>query len=182
MSSKLTPQNAQVITLLEESKLLARVKSQAAEIAPRLQDGVVVVGLLKGAYVYSADLIRELSRLGARLLVDFMVLSSYGRGTESSGQVAVKLDCDQDLNGRQVLLLDDILDSGNTMAFAVNHLKKRGASEVLTAVLLDKPSRRTNNFQADFVGFEIDNLFVVGYGIDFAEHFRDLPDVGYVKQ
>jgi hypoxanthine phosphoribosyltransferase len=182
MNSPLTPENASVETLLGEEELAARIKTQAAEIAPRLEKNALVVGLLKGAYVYTADLVRELSRLGAKLEVEFMVLSSYGKNTVSSGQVQVKLDCGGDLDGRQVLLLDDILDSGRTLAFAAEHLKKHGAAEVITAVLLDKPERRANNFNADFVGFEIDNLFVVGYGIDFAEHFRDLPYVGYIKQ
>jgi hypoxanthine phosphoribosyltransferase len=182
MSDQLTPKNALIETLLTESEIKTRVRKMAVEIAPHLQKNVVVVGLLKGAYVYTADLVRELSRLGANPTVEFMVLSSYGKSTVSSGQVRVKLDCEENLNGRQVLLLDDILDSGNTLSFAVEHLKQRGATEVLTAVLLDKPARRSNQFNADFVGFTIDNLFVVGYGIDFAEHFRDRPDVGFIKQ
>ncbi len=182
MNSPLTPDNAVVEPLLTEDEVGDGVVRMAAEIAPCLQKNAMVVGLLKGAYVYAADLVRELSRLGVAVEVEFMVLSSYGKSTESSGTIQVKLDCSENLAGRQILLLDDILDSGNTLAFAVEHLQKRGAAEVLTAVLLDKPARRTNGFNADFVGFEIDNLFVVGYGIDFAEHFRELPYVGYVKQ
>ncbi|MBF0455648.1 MAG: hypoxanthine phosphoribosyltransferase [Magnetococcales bacterium] len=177
----LTPDNAQVKTLLEASAIQARIETLAGEIFPRLQEQVVVVALLKGAYVFTADLVRALSKQGAKMSIQFMVLSSYGAGTVSSGRVQVKLDCDEDLTGRQVLLLDDILDSGNTLSFAVDHLKQKGATEVLTAVLLDKPARRTTPAQADFVGFAIDNLFVVGYGIDFAEHFRDRADVGFIQ-
>ncbi|MBF0357562.1 MAG: hypoxanthine phosphoribosyltransferase [Magnetococcales bacterium] len=180
--SELTPENAKVEPLINEAEIKTRIKTMAKEIAPHMEKNVVVVGLLKGAYVFTADLVRELARLGVVPIVDFMVLSSYGKSTESSGTVEVKLDCEEDLSGRQVLLLDDILDSGRTLSFAVDHLEKLGASSVLTAVLLDKPSRRNNSFTADFSGFTIDNLFVVGYGIDFAEHFREHPYVGFVKQ
>jgi hypoxanthine phosphoribosyltransferase len=182
MSGDLTPQNAEVEILLSEDEVQARIKTMALEIAPRLQKNIVVVSLLKGAYVYTADLVRELARLGAEVLIDFMVLSSYGKSTVSSGKVQIKLDCSENLQGKQVLLLDDILDSGATLSFAKEYLEKLGATQVLTAVLLDKPSRRSNNFTADYIGFTIDNLFVVGYGIDFAEHFRELPYVGYIKQ
>jgi hypoxanthine phosphoribosyltransferase len=182
VESPLTPENAQIERLISESEIERRIQGMAQEIAPRLQKEVVVVALMKGAYVYTADLVRALSLLGVRPVVEFMVLSSYGKETQSSGRIQIKLDCEEDLNGRQVLLLDDILDSGNTLQYAVDHLKKKGASEVISAVLLDKPARRSNKFKADCVGFTIDNLFVVGYGIDFAEHFRELPYVGYVKQ
>lgn len=168
--------------MIEEAPLLARVTEMAAQIAPRLEPEPIILGLFKGGFVFTADLMRALSRHGVRPRMDFMVLSSYGKGMESSGEVRVKLDCSEDLNGRQVLLLDDILDSGNTLAFAVAHLRARGAREVLTAVLLDKPERRQVAFHADYVGFTIPNAFVVGYGIDYAERFRELPYVAVVTQ
>ena len=169
-------------TLLTEAVIRQRVVELAAEIAPQLSPKTVVVALLKGAFVFSADLVRELSRHNVDLRLDFMVLSSYGNETRSSGRVLINLDCQEFIENREVLLLDDILDSGNTLTFAVNHLRYKGAGRILTCVLLDKPSRRQTAFQADFVGFSIPDRFVVGYGIDHAERFRELPYVGYVEE
>lgn len=169
-----------VDVMIEEPRLLARVGEMATEIAPRLAVDPVIVGLFKGGFVFTADLMRALSRHGITPRMDFMVLSSYGKGMESSGEVRVKLDCGEDLADKQVLLLDDILDSGQTLDFAKRHLLSKGAREVLTAVLLDKPERRKVDFRADFVGFTIPNAFVVGYGIDYAEKYRELPHIGVV--
>lgn len=168
--------------LLSEEEIKNRVSALAIQMAPKLTPGTVVVALLKGASVFAADLVRELSRHGAILYLDFMVLSSYGHGTSSSGTVTVKMDCGDSLKDRDVLLLDDILDSGNTLAFAEKHLRLKGAKSLISCVLLDKPDRRQTDFKADFVGFTIPNLFVVGYGIDYAERFRELPFVGHIKE
>ncbi|MEO5377961.1 MAG: hypoxanthine phosphoribosyltransferase [Magnetococcus sp. DMHC-6] len=167
-------------TLLTEEQLRTRLTSLALQIAPHLKADPVLVGLFKGAFVFTADLVRELSRLGVQPTLDFMVLSSYGKTMESSGQVTVLLECRENLKNRQVLLIDDILDSGHTLDFASRHLTSKGAKEVLTCVLLDKPERRKIAFQADFVGFTIPNLFVVGFGIDYAERFRELPYIGTI--
>lgn len=170
-------------TLIDEPRLKARVAAMAAELAPRLDTDLVIVGLFKGGFVFTADLMRALSGHGVQPRMDFMVLSSYGKGMESSGRIQVKLDCSEDLTGRQVLLLDDILDSGTTLSFAVGHLRRKGAREVLTAVLLDKPERRKPEYQTftpDCVGFAIPNAFVVGYGIDYAEKYRELPYIAVV--
>ena len=169
-------------TLLTEEAIRQRVVELAAEIVPQLSPKTVVVALLKGAFVFSADLMRELSRHNMDLRLDFMVLSSYGSETRSSGRVLINLDCQEFIENRDVLLLDDILDSGNTLTFAVEHLYHKGAERILTCVLLDKPSRRQTAIQADFVGFTIPDQFVVGYGIDYAERFRELPYVGYVTE
>ncbi|MEO5340851.1 MAG: hypoxanthine phosphoribosyltransferase [Magnetococcus sp. MYC-9] len=168
--------------LITEQQIRDRVVALAGEIAPQLQPGTVVVALLKGAFVFAADLLRELARHHLEINLDFMVLSSYGSDTRSSGRVLINLDCQKLVDNRDVLLLDDILDSGNTLTFAANHMRFKGAVKITTCVLLDKPSRRQTPFQADFVGFTIPDLFVVGYGIDHAERFRELPYIGHLKE
>lgn len=171
-----------VSPLFTEEHIRQRVEELAAAIAPRLGPEPVLVALLTGAFVFTADLVRALSRQGVRPHVDFMVLSSYGKGTVSSGRVQVKLDCQESLAGRQVLLVDDILDSGNTLTFAIEHLRRKGATEVLTCLLLDKPERRQVPITADFLGFTVPNVFIVGYGIDYAEQYRELPFVAMVHE
>ncbi|MEO5352201.1 MAG: hypoxanthine phosphoribosyltransferase [Magnetococcus sp. XQGC-1] len=169
-------------SLVTEEQIRNRVLELANEIAPRLQPGTVVVALLKGAFVFAADLLRELSRHNLDINLDFMVLSSYGNDTRSNGRVLINLDCQRFVENRDVLLVDDILDSGNTLTFAVEHMRYKGAERIMTCVLLDKPSRRQTPFQADFVGFTIPDLFVVGYGIDYAERFRELPFIGHMQE
>lgn len=169
-----------VETLISEEQIRERVVAMAGELAPQLRPGTVVISLLKGAFVFAADLVRELARHGVTLHLDFMVLSSYGRSTQSSGRVTVHLDCKTLEENQEVLLLDDILDTGNTLTFAVDHLRQKGAKRIVSCVLLDKPSRRQTDFEADVVGFTIPDQFVVGYGIDYAEKYRELPFVGYV--
>ena len=170
--------------LISEQAIHERITAMAGLIAPQLVTECavepIVVGLLKGSWLFCADMVRALSRVGVHPLLDFMMLSSYGNSTVSSGQIQVKLECSQELQGRTVLLLDDILDTGLTLAFAINYLQQKGAKEILTAVLLDKPERRQVAVQADFVGFTIANLFVVGYGIDYAERYRELPYIGFL--
>lgn len=167
--------------LLSEEMIRARIAQLAEEIAPRLREDVLLVTLMNGAFVFGADLTRALARLGKSLTLDFMVLSSYGSGTVTSGRITTRMDLSIDPTGRQVLLVDDILDSGNTLLMASNHLRDKGAAEVLTCVLLDKPARRRVPMQADFIGFEIPNLFVVGFGIDYDQMFRELPFVGHLR-
>lgn len=168
--------------LISEAEIRARVVALATEIAPRLQPGTVVVTLLKGAFIFASDLLRELARHDLDIHLDFMALSSYGNDTRSSGRLLINMDCQKLVENRDVLLLDDILDSGNTLAFAVEHMRFKGAEQILTCVLLDKPSRRQTPFQADYVGFTIPDLFVVGYGTDYAERFRELPFIGHLKE
>lgn len=172
---------SEVQILISEADLHTRILALAAEIALSMTgETILVIGLCKGAFVFTADLVRALAKLGIRMEIDFMVLASYGAAKESSGVIEVKLDCTIPLAGRRVLLLDDILDTGKTMTHAVAMLRTRGADRIQTAVLLDKPERRTTTFQADFVGFTIPDRFVVGCGIDYAEQYRELPYIGYV--
>ncbi|MBF0271031.1 MAG: hypoxanthine phosphoribosyltransferase [Magnetococcales bacterium] len=167
--------------ILSDELIQGRIDALAQEMAPALRDDVVMVTLMTGAFLFGADLARALSRIGRPLTLDFMVLSSYGAGTETSGQINTRLDVRENLSGRQVLLVDDILDSGHTLQMAIAHLKGKGADSILTCVLLDKPARRRVPVQADFVGFEIPNVFVVGFGIDYNQMFRELPYVGHVR-
>lgn len=134
-----------------------------------------VITILKGGFVFAADLLRALSLQGLRPGVDFMSLSSYGSGTSSSREVKMGLEPSLPLRGKRILLIDDILDTGLTLQAAVRLLTERGASEVRPCVLLDKPSRRDVPIAAVYTGFQIANVFVVGYGLDFDNRFRELP-------
>jgi hypoxanthine phosphoribosyltransferase len=133
---------------------------------------------LTGGFVFAADLLRALSRRGVTAETDVMRLSSYARGTTSLGEVRLVTDLEMDIENRFVLMIDDILDTGRTMSFAHHHLMGRGASAVRSCVLLDKPSQRVVNIKPDYVGFAIPNVFVVGYGLDVAGLYRELPFVG----
>ena len=135
--------------------------------------------MLKGSFIFAADLIRSLHHAGLAPEVEFITLSSYGKGTQSQGVKIIK-DIDSDVAGRDVLLIDDILESGRTLRFARDLMMERGARSVDIAVLLDKHSRREGELDADYVGFECPDYFVVGYGMDVAYAFRELPFVGIV--
>lgn len=170
-----------VVPLIEEAALAARMETLAAEIAAAMPGEFTLVALLKGAFVFAADLTRALGRAGCRPRVEFMQLSSYGSGTVSSGVVQLHGPTPEGLAGRPVLLVDDIADSGRSLAFARRQILDGGASAVRVCALLDKPSRRVVEVPVDFVGFTVEDVFVVGYGIDYAEHHRELPFVGLVE-
>ena len=169
-----------VTKLFDEDEIAGRVAELAAEIASALPDDLVVVGLLKGSFVFVADLIRALDGAGCTPTVEFIRLSSYGPGRESSGEVRLMGDVPENISGQSVLLVDDIADTGRSLVGARHLLTDAGATEVWTCGLIDKPSRREVEFTADFVGFTVDDVFVVGYGIDFAERYRQLPYIGFV--
>jgi hypoxanthine phosphoribosyltransferase len=147
----------------------------SADYGPR---PLVLVGVLKGAWMFLADLVRQL-RIPVRC--DFVRVSSYGMGTETSGEPRLLLDITDPIDGADVLLVDDILDTGLSCDWLKRHLLAKGAAEVHVCVLLDKPSRRRVALQADYVGFQIPDHFVVGYGLDSGERFRELPFVGYLR-
>lgn len=161
--------------LIPEEEIKRRIKTLAEEIRREFPAGeeLVVVGLLKGSFVFLSDLVRELE--GA-VLVDFIAASSYA-GTESTGNVRIKKDLDIDIKGKNVLLVDDILDTGRTFQKVLELLKVREPKMLKTCVLLDKPSRRVVNVEADFVGFKIPDHFVVGYGLDWDELGRNLKGI-----
>jgi hypoxanthine phosphoribosyltransferase len=142
-------------------------------------DDLLVISVLKGSFIFAADLIRALHDVGLAPEVEFITLSSYGTGTVSQGVKIIK-DIDSDVKGRNILLIDDILESGRTLLFAKELMYERGAANVTIAVLLDKKVKRKEVFEADYVGFECPDYFVVGYGMDVAYAFRELPFVGVV--
>jgi hypoxanthine phosphoribosyltransferase len=157
-----------------------RLGEIAAEIAGAGLDKLLVVAVLKGSFVFAADLIRALHRVGLAPEVDFMTLSSYRKAQTSSGQVDILRDMDLDVRDRNVMIVDDVLDSGRTLAFAKDLLAARGARTLKTCVLLDKQSKRAVHLEPDFCAFQCPDIFVVGYGMDVAHRYRELPFVGRV--
>ncbi len=170
----------EVVPLLGEEEIQRRVGELARDIAARLPQRFVLVALLKGSFMLAADLVRALGRLGMAPQVEFMQVSSYGLGTRSQGRVRVLGELPEAVRGRPVLLVDDIQDTGRTLAFVRELLYEHGAVRIWTCVLLDKPARRELPIAPDFVGFTIPDVFVVGYGIDYAERYRHLPYVARI--
>jgi len=167
--------------MISAEQLRNRVDEMVEKIAQSIaSENLVIVGVLRGSFMFLADLVRALHRHNLHPRIDFMTLQSYGGGTVSSGNVRILKDVSVDLDGADVLLVDDILDSGRTLRFAVRHIQNKGAARVFTCCLLDKPARRAVDIQADFSGFEIPDAFVVGYGLDYDSHYRELPFLGQV--
>ncbi len=169
-------------TLFDADTIAARNRELADKIASAGLDNLLVVAVLKGSFVFTADLLRALYGANLSPEVDFISLSSYRSGLESSGEVEILRDVETDVKGRNVLLVDDILESGRTLAFAKDLFSARGASKVASCVLLDKANKRVVDIDADYFGFECPDVFVVGYGMDMAHSFRELPFVGVVVQ
>jgi hypoxanthine phosphoribosyltransferase len=176
------PDRPTVSIRFSAAEIAARVDEMATDLAGKLPPDTLVVSVLKGSFVFAADLIRALSRAGADWSMDFLTLSSYGSGTETTGHVKVVRDIVDDVRGRDVLLVDDILESGFTLSFAKKLLEERGARRVSICTLLDKPGKRRTELQADFVGFQAGDEFLVGYGLDWAHRFRGLPYIGVVEK
>ena len=170
-----------IAVLFDAGRIAARNAEMAGEIAAAGYDNLLVVSILKGSFVFAADLIRALHDAGLSPEVEFLSLSSYRAGTVSSGEVRVLRDIESDVAGRDVLLIDDILESGRTIAYARDLMLSRGARRVGIAVLLDKHGKRAQTIEADHVGFVCPDLFVVGYGMDVGHAFRELPFVGVVE-
>ncbi|HDD23822.1 MAG TPA: hypoxanthine phosphoribosyltransferase [Chloroflexi bacterium] len=166
--------------LIPEDVLQARIAELAAEINVTYtdEDRLLLVCVLKGAFMFLADLMRHLE---IRHEVDFMEISSYGTGTVSSGVVRILLDLAQNIEDRHVLIVEDIVDSGRTLDYITRNLHTRGPASLRVCTLLSKPSRREVEISTDFVGFEVPDEFVIGYGLDFAEEYRNLPFIGVLK-
>lgn len=173
---------AEVELLYSAGEIANRVAELAVAIAADLGKEPTIVAILKGSFVFSADLMRALHAEGVHPRIDFMMLSSYGAGTESRGAVRVLRDITDDVAGRPVLVVDDILESGRTLHYARRRLLDAGAERVEVCVLLEKPGKRRADVDARFVGFRTPDLFVVGYGLDYAHYYRELPYIGVVKQ
>jgi hypoxanthine phosphoribosyltransferase len=171
---------AEIRKLFGEDEIAMRVDALAGEIGAALPPDFVIVGLLKGSFMFLGDLARALHRMGVLPRIEFMRLSSYGMDKKSAGEVHLIGDVPTDLAGRHVLLVDDIVDTGRSIAYAAALIRQREAAAIAICALLDKPSRREVPASADFTGFEIEDLFVAGYGIDYAEQYRGLPYIGVV--
>ena len=169
-----------VRTLYDEDAIARRNAELAQDILAAQPQDLLVVAVLKGSFMFAADLLRAMHRVGLSPQVEFVHLSSYRTGTVSTGQVEILRDVQSEVRGRDVLLVDDILESGRTVVFAKDLLMARGAKRVLTAVLLEKPGKRAVSIDAEFVGFTCPDVFVVGYGMDAAHAYRQLPFVGVV--
>ena len=163
-------------TLYTADQIRTRVNAMADTLAAKLPDGeLLCVALLNGSFVFAADLARALADRDVHPVIDFMTPASYGGSTVSTGSVTLKHDLSLPVQGRDVLLVDDILDTGLTLQAVCRLLTERGAASIHTCVLLDKPARRRVPVTADLVGFVIDDVFVVGYGLDYDSRYRHLP-------
>jgi hypoxanthine phosphoribosyltransferase len=164
--------------LLDEARIEARITELAAQISRDYQGRIPhLVGVLKGAWVFMADLVRHIS---IHCTVDFLSIQSYGSGTVSSGEVKITKDLDVSIEGRDVLVVEDILDTGRTYSYLQEVLGAHDPASLKLVTLLDKHSRRIIPVEADYVGFEIEDVFVVGYGLDFDQKYRNLGDVRYI--
>jgi hypoxanthine phosphoribosyltransferase len=181
MSQPTGAQPYRVDQMISAKAIAARIETLAREIEARFEgtDKLIVVGLLRGSFVFIADLVRELD---LPVEVDFLEASSYGDAMESSREVRILKDLRGEIAGRDVLVVEDIVDTGFTLHHVVGLLRSRGPARLETIALLDKPSRREVDVRASWTGFEIPDAFVVGYGIDYAQRNRNLPYIGVVRQ
>ena len=166
--------------LFSQDEIEERVEGLAKDIAGLGVKNLVVIPILSGSFIFAADLIRAFHKFNLVPEVDFLTLSSYGSGTTSSGSVEILRDITRDIKGRDVILVDDILDTGRTLTFAKKLLEQRSANKVYTCVLLDKPHRRVMHIKPDFSAFSCPDYFVVGYGMDISHRLRELPFIGRI--
>ena len=160
--------------LLSEAQIQKRVAELALEIRRDFADDVHMVAVLKGAFIFMSDLTRHMP---GRVSLDFMAVSSYAKGTTSSGEVRLQKDLDTALDGRNVVIVEDIVDTGLTLVYLQGILRSRNPRSLRTACLLSKPSRRKVDVKVEYIGFSIEDKFVVGYGLDYAEQYRNLPHI-----
>jgi hypoxanthine phosphoribosyltransferase len=164
--------------LLSEQQIQKRVAEMAAEIRRDFPDDVHLIAVLKGAFIFLSDLVRHMT---GRVSLDFMAVSSYAKGTTTSGEVRMMKDLDFGLEGRHVIIVEDIVDSGLTLNYLHEILRARNPKSLRTACLLSKPSRRQVNVPVEYIGFSIDDHFVVGYGLDYAEQYRNLAHIAMLE-
>ena len=167
-------------TLISQKEIEAKVVELAKKIEKDYENQeLLVVGVLKGAFVFVSDLVRNIN---LDLSIDFMAVSSYGMSTQSSGVVKINKDIELDITGKNVIIVEDIIDTGLTLKYIKEYLSGKNAKSVRICTLLDKPSRRKCDVEVDYIGFEIEDLFIVGYGIDCKEKYRNLPYIAYVHE
>lgn len=165
--------------LLSAEEIAARVKELGQQISEEYQDKeILMVGVLKGAVIFMSDLARSIN---VPVAIDFMAVSSYGTSTTSSGVVRIMKDLDEEVAGRHILVVEDIIDSGLTLNYLLENLRTRKPASIRLVTLLNKPERRRKDVHVDYNGFSIPDHFVVGYGLDYAEKYRNLPFIGILK-
>jgi hypoxanthine phosphoribosyltransferase len=165
--------------LISEEEINNKVSELAAQISRDYENkNPVFIGILKGSFVFMADLMRKVN---IYCDIDFMAVSSYGNKSASTGAVKINKDLSQDIEGRDVVIIEDILDSGLTLSYLKKYLMNRNPNSIKICTLLDKPARRVADIKADYFGFDIPDAFVVGYGLDYAERYRNLPYIGVLK-
>ncbi|OOM82043.1 hypoxanthine-guanine phosphoribosyltransferase [Clostridium puniceum] len=165
--------------LFSEEVLTKRIKELGDEISEEYKGKeLVVVGILKGSVIFAAELIKNIS---IPCEIDFMAVSSYGNSTETSGVVRILKDLDSNIEGKDILIVEDIVDTGVTLAYLLKYLKARKANSIEIVALLNKQARRTSDLEVKYIGFEVPDGFIVGYGIDYAEKYRNLPFIGILK-
>ena len=170
--------------LLDEETIRRRVDELGAQISADYEkeypgESVIIITVLKGGAIFASDLLR---RMTVDTRIDFMAVSSYGSSTQSSGVVKINKDLDTNIQGKNVLVVEDIIDSGLTLSYLVENLWSRGPQSIKICTFLDKPARRKVDLKPDYTGFEIENLFIVGYGLDFDEKYRNLPYVTCLEE
>jgi hypoxanthine phosphoribosyltransferase len=171
--------NPNLEPLLTGEQIQTRISEMGAEIARDYAGrNPLLIGVLKGAFVFLSDLVRSID---ARVSMEFIAISSYGASTRSSGEVRIVKDLDVPIEGREIIVIEDIVDTGLTLSYLMANLESRGATSVKLAALLSKPERRLREVKIDYLGFEIPDAFVVGYGLDFAERYRNLPYIAVLK-
>lgn len=171
--------NEKITVLIDEETIENRIKEIAEQISKDYEGKEVrLICILKGSIFYTAELAK---RLRIPSTIDFMSVSSYGAGTVSSGQVNIKKDLDESIEGLDVIVVEDIVDTGNTLSQLIPELKKRNPKSIEITTLLDKPSRREVDIDVRYIGFEVEDKFVVGYGLDYNQNYRDLPFIGVVE-
>ena len=166
--------------LFTEAELNERISELGEQITADYEGkSLIVVGILKGSNIFTSDLVRKIN---LPLKMDFMAVSSYGNATESTGVVKILKDLDRGIEGEHVLIVEDIVDSGLTLKYLKDILLTRNPASIKVCTLLDKPARRKEDIKPDYLGYEVPDEFIVGYGIDYAEHYRNLPYVGILKR
>jgi hypoxanthine phosphoribosyltransferase len=163
--------------LLSEEQIQKRVAELAREIRSDFPDGLHLIAVLKGAFIFLSDLVRNMA---GQVSLDFMAVSSYAKGTTSSGEVRLLKDLDTTLDGKNVVIVEDIVDTGLTLTYLQDILRARNPRVLRTACLLSKPSRRQVDVKVEYIGFTIEDRFVVGYGLDYADQYRNLPHIAVV--
>ncbi len=166
--------------LITEEQIKARAKEIGMQISEEFAgEEVMLIGILKGATLWMADVMKNIT---LDCTIDFMACSSYGSSTKTSGVVKINKDLDSDIEGKNVIIVEDIVDSGITLSYLEKYLANRGPKALRLCTLLDKPAGRRSEVQPDYVGFEVDDLFIIGYGLDYDQKYRNLPYISYLNE